>query len=234
MNIAERLAATGKLYASIAHEINNPLQAILANLASFESSLPPDFAEKIRLEKIKMGTKRIKEIIKQLLDIHRSKSFEKKIVNVSEVIESTINLLESQLLVNNITVKVDIRDKSITINGFAQELYQVFMNIILNAIDAMVGGGRLNIRSEVKNNNVNMFFKDNGCGISKNEIDHIFEPFFTTKTEVLGTGLGLSTSKGIIESMDGKIDVTSSVGKGSTFKISLPTYNNKQNAYELK
>ena len=219
---SERLAATGRLAASIAHEINNPLQAISFNLVFVKNAVTDGFKEKRSIEQIEIGTERIRSTVKQLLDIHRGKIDVKEKVNVNDTIEATLNLLKNQLMINNVVVKKSLSRDIPLITGITQELFQVFMNLILNAQDAMEKGGILNISTRVKNNKLRIIFKDNGCGISKKDMDHIFEPFFTTKSDMLGTGLGLSTSKGIIDSLGGEIGVKSTIGKGSTFTITFP------------
>jgi len=224
---SERLAATGRLAASIAHEINNPLQAISFNLEFVKSTVIDDFKEKSSIEQVEIGTKRIKNTVKQLLDIHRGKVETKEIVNVNNIIEATLNLLKNQLMINNIEVKKSLSPNIPLITGITQELYQVFMNLIMNAQDAMEKGGILNISTDVKDNKLRIIFEDNGCGIPEEDMEHIFEPFFTTKSAMLGTGLGLSISKGIIESFGGNIDVKSKIGEGSSFTITFPIYKQK-------
>jgi len=224
---SERLAATGRLAASIAHEINNPLQAISFNLDFVKSTVLDDFKEKRSIEQVEIGTKRIKNTVKQLLDIHRGKVETKEIVNVNNIIEATLNLLKNQLMINKIEVKKSLSTNIPLITGITQELYQIFMNLIMNAQDAMEKGGILNIITDVKDNKLRIIFEDNGCGISEEDMGHIFEPFFTTKSAILGTGLGLSISKGIIESFGGNIDVKSTIGKGSSFTITFPIHKQK-------
>ena len=165
---------------------------------------------------------KIREIIKKLLDIHRSKVNTLEEVDVNEVITSTLSLLEDQLFINKIEVKTELSNKPGFIKALTQELFQVFMNLILNAMDAMEDGGILRICSTVKNDKLEINFIDNGSGISEKDIDHIFEPFYTTKSEMLGTGLGLSTSKGIVESFKGEIFMESKKEKGATFKLIFP------------
>lgn len=219
---SERMAATGRLAASIAHEINNPAQVIVSNIAFVESAFPDDFSEKDSMLRIKISVNRIRSTVQQLLDIHRSKIAVEEKVNVNNIIESTLLLLENQLKINKVIVKKELCSDITFIYGFSQDLHQVFMNLILNAMDAMEGGGILEIRTNVKNNKLYVYVKDYGCGITKENIEHIFEPFFTTKSSMLGTGLGLSTTKGIVESFGGATTVKSQVGKGSTFKITFP------------
>ncbi len=219
---SERLAATGRLAASIAHEINNPLQAISANFGFLVQALPDNFKENNSIEQVKISVNRIKNTVKQLLDIHHSKIETEQKVNVNEVIESTLNLLKNQLMIDKIKVNRKLSTNIPLTRGIAQELLQVFMNLILNAQGAMKGGGVLNISTNVKDSKLQIVFRDNGCGISEGDIDYIFDPFYTTKSKMLGTGLGLSISKGIVQSFGGEINVKSQIGKGTTFLITFP------------
>ena len=219
---SERLAATGRLAASIAHEINNPLQAVSANLGFLVHALPDNFKENNSIEQIKISINRIKNIVKQLLDIHHPKIKTEQKVDVNEVIESTLNLLKNQLMIGKIKVNKNLSANIPLTRGIAQELLQVFMNLILNAQDAMKDGGILNISTNVKDAKLQIVFQDNGCGISEGDIDYVFDPFYTTKSKMLGTGLGLSISKGIIESFGGEINVKSQIGKGTTFIVTFP------------
>ena len=130
-------------------------------------------------------------------------------------------------MINKIEVKKSLSTNIPLITGITQELYQIFMNLIMNAQDAMEKGGILNISTDVKDNKLRIIFEDNGCGILEEDMGHIFEPFFTTKSAILGTGLGLSISKGIIESFGGNIDVKSTIGKGSSFTITFPIHKQK-------
>lgn len=219
---AERLAATGRLAASIAHEINNPLQAMTANISFLLKSLPSDFSQRYILEQLKMGIQRIKNTVRHLMDVHRSKADRIETVQVNEVIESTLNLVENQLVINKIQVGKNLDMSVPSIQGLAQELFQVFMNIVLNAVDAMPEGGTLDIFTFLNQNAVTIQFKDSGQGISTADMEHIFDPFFTTKSKMLGTGLGLSIVKGIVDSFGGKIYVESTSGEGSTFTLEFP------------
>lgn len=219
---SERLAATGRLAASIAHEINNPLQAITANIGFLAKTLPEDYPQKRVLEQIKIGIIRIKNTVRQLLDIHRSKAEVSEEVRVNEIIESTLSLVENQLVINRIEVIRSMEEGLPPIRGLAQELFQVFMNIILNAMDAMPRGGTLTIRTFREGGFLHIAFGDTGEGISEEDMEHIFDPFFTTKSKMLGTGLGLSIVKGIIESFGGEIAVRSEEGAGACFTLVFP------------
>lgn len=219
---SERLAATGRLSASIAHEINNPLQAISHSITFLENALSENFEEKESLEQIKIGINRITHTVKQLLDIHRAKVDVKEKVNVNSIIESTLDLLKHQLKVNKIKVETSFCKTKPVIHAYTQEMFQVFLNLFLNAQDAMENGGLLKIYTAIRKNDVHVMIKDNGTGITPKEREHIFEPFYTTKQKKLGTGLGLSTVKGIVESFRGEIQVKSKPKHGATFNIIFP------------
>lgn len=222
INQAERLAATGRLAASVAHEINNPLQSISINLAILQKFLKNDSIETHHLKLIKEGIIRIKKTVTLLLFLHRKEVHTKEKINVNEIIVSTLSLLESQLAMYNIRVEKNLLNKILLVVAIEQDLFHAFINIIMNAQDAMENGGILRIATNVRKNKIFIDFIDDGTGISEKDIEHIFEPFFTTKHKKLGTGLGLSIAKSIIESFEGKIEVKSKVGEGSTFTIILP------------
>ncbi|MHB9028854.1 MAG: PAS domain-containing sensor histidine kinase [Candidatus Latescibacterota bacterium] len=219
---SERLAATGRLAASIAHEINNPLQAITANIGFLGKTMPNEPERQKVLDQIKVGILRIRNTVRQLLDIHRSKSEVTGQVQVNEIIDSTLNLVENQLMINKIQVRKKLAKELPTVRGLTQELFQVFMNIILNAMDAMPRGGTLSIQTAPVARGVRIVFKDTGQGISETDLEHIFDPFFTTKSKMLGTGLGLSIVRGIVESYGGEILVKSTEGRGASFILIFP------------
>ncbi len=222
LNQSQRLAATGRLSASIAHEINNPLQAISSGLGYVEGFLPDDFPAKNSIKTIKNGLNRIANTVRQLLDLHRPKAEVKKKVDVNETIDSTLDLTKHQLRKHRISVKKNFCANNPKIYAYAQELFQIFLNLILNAQEAMGETGIISITTEVIDNKVKIAFADNGSGISEKDIDHIFDPFYTTKSQKLGTGLGLSTAKGIVESFGGEISVKSKINKGTTFTVTFP------------
>ncbi|MFC1564005.1 PAS domain S-box protein [candidate division KSB1 bacterium] len=219
---SQRLAATGRLAASIAHEINNPLQAISFNIGFLEEALPVNFRETESLQQIKNGTKRIKNTVKQLLDIHRKQIRTEEKTSINEIIRSTLSLLENQLFINKIEVSADLEKEIPLVNANSQDLFQVITNLILNAQDAMENKGLLQIKTRFRKNKLRLLVIDNGSGISEKDLEHIFEPFYTTKSNMLGTGLGLSTTKGIVESFGGHISVKSKVGTGTTFTVTFP------------
>ncbi len=220
---SEKLTSLGKLAAGIAHEINNPLTSILINSHLISEMLENDvaFGENIKL--IIDETNRCSKIVKGLLEFSRQSPPEKEFANMNEVIEKTLLLFESQVLANNVRVEKKLNENLPAILIDVNKIEQVFTNLILNALDAMPGGGILVISSQmsVDNQFVEVKIRDTGSGIPKEYISKIFDPFFTTKG-IKGTGLGLSVSYGIVQQHDGTINVQSEVGKGTTIVISLP------------
>jgi len=220
---SEKLASLGKLAAGIAHEINNPLGGILLYSHLLLEDLGNDSPYADNIKKIIKETTRSKEIVKGLLEFARPKEPEKAVININDVILYSLGIFEKQALFQNIRIKKDLTDDSAKIVGDASQLQQVFMNIILNAAEAMNGEGDLIVKTYVDGKgNVLAEITDTGCGISKENISRIFEPFFTTKPVGKGTGLGLAISYSIIKRHGGDIRVKSEEGKGTTFTISLP------------
>ncbi|MCK4965740.1 PAS domain S-box protein, partial [bacterium] len=224
---SERLAATGRIASSIAHEINNPLQTVEVNLKMMEEDIENDAINKETLtetlEIFKICAGKIHNTVSQLFNIHRKKTNVKEKVDVNKVILSTLSLLGVQLERKKIKVETNLCNGTAKVNAIEQELFQVFMNIILNARDAVDTRGIIKINTEVKDKHCYIHFQDNGTGISDENIERIYDPFFTTKSEMLGTGLGLSISRRIIESFKGRIRVESKVGEGTLFTIILQT-----------
>ena len=225
---SEKLASLGKLAAGIAHEINNPLTSILINSHLISEMLEKDvaFGENIKL--IIDETNRCSKIVKGLLEFSRQSPPEKEFANINEVIEKTLLLFESQVLANNVRAEKKLNENLPAILIDVNKIEQVLTNLILNALDAMPGGGILVISSQmsVDNQFVEVKIRDTGSGIPKEYISKIFDPFFTTKG-IKGTGLGLSVSYGIVQQHDGTINVQSEVGKGTTIVISLPVEEKK-------
>ena len=225
---SEKLASLGKLAAGIAHEINNPLTSILINSHLISEMLEKDvaFGENIKL--IIDETNRCSKIVKGLLEFSRQSPPEKEFANINEVIKKTLLLFESQVLANNVRAEKKLNENLPAILIDVNKIEQVLTNLILNALDAMPGGGILVISSQmsVDNQFVEVKIRDTGSGIPKEYISKIFDPFFTTKG-IKGTGLGLSVSYGIVQQHDGTINVQSEVGKGTTIVISLPVEEKK-------
>ncbi|GAB4538602.1 MAG: DUF3365 domain-containing protein [Thermodesulfovibrionia bacterium] len=222
MRVAEKLAAIGQLSAGIAHEINNPLGGIRLCFNNLINTEMDEKTRQLHIEVIKSGLSRIQDIVRQLLDFSKQTDLLLSPVSVATLIEDVLRLTEYLITKRGINViKVtpeDIPDIMVDRN----KIEQAFLNIVINAIQAMdEKGGVLRIEASVKDNSCIISFSDTGSGIPPNILHRIFEPFFTTKPVGEGTGLGLSVSKSIIEQHNGNIDVETS-DKGTTFKIELP------------
>ncbi|MCD4719264.1 MAG: response regulator [Desulfobacula sp.] len=240
----EKMISLGRLAASMVHEINNPLSGILnyvrlmirisgktSNLKSgLKSALTPDQrqnqANKFNsyLEIIESETQRCSELVSGLLKFSRKTKLEQKNIDVTELIQHSLLLCSHKLELSNIVLKVRYDSDIPHVYGDFNQLEQCIINLIFNAIDAMENGGVLEIRTGFNSEEKLVFIsiKDNGKGISKEDLNFIFEPFFTTKNEGYGVGLGLSSAYGIIEKHKGTIVVESILDLGSEFIIKLP------------
>jgi two-component system NtrC family sensor kinase len=222
---SERLATLGQLSAGVAHEINNPLTGVLTYVRLIKKRLDKrgdedgDFRR--YLDKVEKETERCSTIVKNLLDFARQSEPNLKSVDINLIINESLDLLEHKIRLQNVEVEKGFGSVPRLTADFAQ-LQQVFMNLIINAVEAMDKGGKLIISTKVLNElkMVEIDFIDTGVGIPKENLSQIFDPFFTTKTK--GTGLGLSVVFGIISRHKGEIDVKSDVGKGTIFTIRLP------------
>jgi two-component system NtrC family sensor kinase len=193
--------------------------------------LPGDALGVASAEKIVGQANRCRDIIRGLLDFSRQRQPDKTLSDVNAVLEECISLLEKQALFHNIHITVDLQaDLPLTVIDPSQ-IERVFMNIIINAAEAMDGSGELIIRStyDATKNAIAIEFTDTGQGISEQNIEKIFDPFFTTKDIGHGTGLGLAISYGIVKRHRGTISVDSEVGKGTTFRIGLPVTSAEEN-----
>ena len=217
---AERLAGVGQLAAGIAHEIRNPLGNISSSiqycLKKYE--LPTQIVQ--YLEIILRNSQNANKIIKELLDFATPREIELKTENISDIIKRSIDLVEARVKQNKVKIDLSIDMDLPKINLDAKWIEQTFLNLILNANDAMKGGGVLKIKAALNNENINVTFEDNGQGIPSDEIEKIFDPFYTTKDE--GTGLGLSFIFQVITAHNGDVDVESRIGEGAKFTIKLP------------
>jgi signal transduction histidine kinase len=223
---AEKMASLGSLAAGVAHEINNPLGGILIYasllMEEFENENDPRVQDLKRI--VEEGT-RCKEIVKSLLEFGRQAESKFEPIDINKAINDGLFFLENQALFQNIKITKHLDPSLPFIQGDANQIKQVFMNMMVNAAEAMSEeGGSLTITTGVNPDESSIYisFKDTGVGIPPEIQSKIFDPFFTTKEVGKGTGLGLSTSYGIIQSHHGNIEVESEVGKGTTFKIILP------------
>ncbi|CUU08432.1 His Kinase A (phospho-acceptor) domain-containing protein [Candidatus Kryptobacter tengchongensis] len=216
---AAKLAAVGELTGGIAHEINNPLQILLGHIQLMQ--LGRDLPK--RIEIVKEQVEKIAQITRRLLNFSRKvpEDFKFEPVNVNFAIQEIITLVSYQFKYNDIELVLKLDPSLPTIYGNKVYLQQVFLNLMINAKDAMPEGGKLIIETLSENENVVIKFTDTGVGIPPELREKIFEAFFTTKGSK-GTGLGLSISRWIVKKHSGEIKVESEVGKGSTFSIILP------------
>lgn len=219
---SERLAATGRLAAGVAHEINNPLQAITSHLGSALKQTKDGEAARGHLQQIGEGIDRIRTIVRGMLDLHRTQSSATVDINLNEIIEKVLALTAKQLRNDSIEVQKELAAELPAIKGSPSDLQQVMLNIILNAAEAMPEGGKLTISSTHSDEEVSLKFADTGTGIPKDLQKKIFDPFFTNRVSGGGVGLGLYLSKNIIEIHQGTITVESEPGVGTVFTLRFP------------
>ncbi len=223
---ADKLSSIGLLAAGVAHEVNTPLAVISSYTQMLAKQLQSDPAKAGLLDKITKQTFRASEIVNNLLNFSRTTGTELTEISLNKVIADTLALLEHQFKVAHVQVQSELYDKLPLIQGNAGRLQQVFLNLFLNAKDAMTGGGVLNIATQ-NGDFVSVRVSDTGSGIAQEHIQRIYDPFFTTKTapaegQSRGTGLGLSVTYGIIQEHAGNIRVESRPGEGTTFTLDFP------------
>jgi PAS domain S-box-containing protein len=218
----EKLTSIGLLAAGVAHEVNTPLAVISSYSQMLRKDIGPDDHRYKILEKITKQTFRASEIVNGLLNFSRTTATEFLDVDIHQVIQETLSLLEHQFRKAQIRVELNLRAESPHLFGNPGKLQQVFLNLFLNARDAMADGGELRILTESADSKIEITVRDTGSGISREHIQKIYDPFFTTKAIGKGTGLGLSVSYGIVQEHGGNISVESKVGQGTAFKLELP------------
>jgi signal transduction histidine kinase len=227
---SEKLASVGRLAAGIAHEIGNPIGIILGYLDLLNSGDISEADKKDFLSRIESEIIRVNRIIRQLLDFSRPSSGEPEKTRVHDLVKMILAMLEPQPMMEGIRTTLDLRASKDMVLADPNQLQQVFLNIIMNAADALSEGKggeivkQLTIRSEKVEGSVEVRFSDNGPGISEKELLRIFDPFYTTKEPGKGTGLGLSVCYRIVEGLGGKIRAESRTGEGTTIIVSLPLY----------
>jgi PAS domain S-box-containing protein len=229
---ADKLSSIGLLAAGVAHEINTPLAVIASYAQMLAKQLKGDARLGPVLDKITQQSFRAAEIANGLLNFSRTSTTEFRPTDLNQVIHDTLSLLEHQFKTAQILLDLDLADDLPPIHGNPGKLQQVFLNLLLNAKDAMPGGGRLRVVTLV-NGHVEALISDSGSGIAPEHLKRIYDPFFTTKTlsgDKRGTGLGLSVSYGIIQEHAGKIHVESAVGAGTTFHLEFPLMRNSVHA----
>ena len=217
----EKMAGVGLLASGIAHEVGNPLTSI-SSLVQLIQRKTDDPVSQERLSLIRKHIDRISEIVRELVDFARPSQHGIEAVNINEVVRSAVGFLKYGKPARDVSVKTDLEDGLPDLLLIRDQLLQVFMNLILNAVDAMKSGGVLSIKTLRDQAWVRIDFCDTGIGIPQENLEKIFGPFFTTKEVGQGSGLGLSVSYGIIENFKGRIEVESTAGKGSVFRVFLP------------
>ena len=221
---SERLATLGQLAAGVAHEINNPLGAILMYAHLSLEEMPVEDSQRRNLDKVVGEATRCKDIVRGLLDFARQSEPSVEEADANEILKRTLSLLRNQALFQNIKITTTFSPSLPKAMMDTGQIQQVFTNIFLNAAEAMDGEGELIVATRTANDGefVEIEFTDTGCGIPRENLEKIFDPFFTTKEVGRGTGLGLAVSFGIIAKHQGTIEVESHIGKGTTFIMRLP------------
>ena len=221
---SERLASLGMLAAGVAHEVNNPLGGILALTSLTVEDMPKDDPNRENLEEVIRQTERCRDIVKGLLEFSRQSKGKKEVVDLNKVLQDTLSLIGKQALFFNINVNCRLEPDLPPILADRSQFQQVFLNILMNAVQAMDERGTITVETRYRDaaTSVEVAISDTGKGIPPAEIDRIFDPFFTTKEGGYGTGLGLSIAYGIVATHGGRISVQSEVGKGSIFTVRMP------------
>lgn len=220
----EKLASIGFLAAGVAHEINTPLTGIISYSQILKQSHPLNESQRELIQLVEAQSRRAAGIVKDLLNFSRKEGAPKGPLSLNDVLEQTAQFLHHQLDRNQIELEWVGRDKSLFTHGYANSLQQVFLNIMVNAIDAMPGGGRLTITLEQQAEYNVIAFRDMGVGMDAKTRERILDPFFTTKEPGKGTGLGLSVVFNILQNHDGHLEVESQPGVGSCLTVYLPTH----------
>lgn len=221
---SEKMASLGKLAAGVAHQLNNPLGSITLFTKLILEEYELDEGVKDDLNRILEDAQRCRDTVKELLEFSRQTKHLKQPRDINKAITRTLFLLENQTLFQNIKIEKDLAPSLPPVFADIQQLSHVFMNIILNAADAMEGNGTLNVKTYLLSDKDKICIEiaDNGPGIEQDILFRIFEPFYTTKQEGKGTGLGLSMTYSIVEDHGGSIRVESKKGEGAVFIIELP------------
>ena len=224
LQLREKMASLGLLAAGVAHEVNTPLTGISSFTQMLQDQTEPGDPKSGLLEKIERQTERASKIVNNLLHFSRQGRAGFVPVSLNDVVRDVLSLLEHELTRARVQVRLELDDDLPRVRGDENKLQQVFLNLILNAQDAMPSGGWLTVTTKPDGDDVVAVISDTGQGISQEDIKRIYDPFFTTKRAgSSGTGLGLSISYGIIQEHSGSISVESSVGQGTSFTLRLAT-----------
>jgi hypothetical protein len=225
---SERLTSLGIMASGLAHEINSPLATITAFIEGLQQKIVEDksFGESENLsDYVKLVIKeanRCKDIIGKLLLLSRKSEPKRDIIDINKSLQETVSLIKHDATINKIEIKMELDDHLPLIQGDETQIRQLFLNILLNALQALEHEGTIMIKSACDQGAIQISFEDTASGIKKEDINKIFEPFYTTKSKEKGTGLGLAICHNIVKQHNGEIEVESEEGKGSKFKITLP------------
>ena len=223
---SERLASIGRLAAGVAHEINNPLTGVLTFAHMLLRDAPEGSPQREDLQTIIDATIRCREIVRGLLDFSRQSEPHKRLSDLNDVLREALALTQNQARIRHVRIVEELYPDLPHLVIDTNQVQQVAVNMIVNAIDAMPDGGDLTARSRVvedeDSRSVEFEVSDTGCGIPEGNIEHVFDPFFTTKPTGMGTGLGLAIAYGIVAEHGGQIGVSSEVGRGTTITVRLP------------
>jgi signal transduction histidine kinase len=219
---SQRMESIGTLAAGIAHEVGNPLTAISSLVQVIQRTSSDDFAKE-KLELINSQVNRIARIIRELVDFSRPSTHVSKSTDVNRVVREALNIVQYGKKVKDIRFAIELAQDIHEIDVVPDQAVQVFINILMNAVDALEGrAGTISVTSTTDDRHVNVVVRDSGKGIEPLDLEKIFEPFYTTKTTGQGTGLGLWVSYGIVKSFGGEIFVESEPNRGSTFTVRFP------------
>ncbi len=218
---SEKLAVIGQLAAGVAHEIGNPLAAISSIVQILQRKSSDHFTSE-QLSNVKDNINRISKIVRELVDLSRPPSHDEVITQINEVIKTAVGIVKYDKRVKKVEFKTYLYENLPMIKVVPDQLIQVFINILINSLDAVEGEGIIKVKSYLNDKFIFVNISDNGCGIDEKNLSKIFNPFFTTKQVGKGTGLGLSVSYGIIKKFNGDIKVKSQLGNGSEFQVQIP------------
>jgi two-component system, NtrC family, sensor kinase len=218
----EKLTSLGLLAAGVAHEVNTPLAVISNYTQMLAKQISEDDPRQKTIERIVKQTFRASEIVNNLLNFSRTGGADFNEVNLNLILDETLTLVQHPFRTARVNVLRNYGSDLPAVLGSTTRLQQVFLNLFMNARDAMPRGGMLEVRTGAHNGSVEVEITDTGMGISEDDLNRIFDPFFTTKASGRGTGLGLSVSYGIIKEHAGKVDVRSTPGKGTSFRLEFP------------
>ncbi len=228
----EKMTSLGQMAASIAHEINNPLAGVLVYTKLLSKKVTGDTFKKEealnQLAKMESEVSRCSRIIRNLLDFARQTEPMLRPVDANQVLEQVLSMVGHQAQLQNVEVVKEFTCPLPRVTADFDQLQQVFTNLMLNAIQAMPGGGKLTLRTSAEDDRVRVDVEDTGCGIPKEHLNKLGTPFFTTKEKGKGVGLGVAVVYGIVERHNGRVVVHSEVGRGTTFTVYLGIHNDEQ------